>query len=68
MPRGSRTHTCANKTLQFLHALLIGVDVEKILICDLERKWLKCLLDSVVFRNFLVIYRLQHSSNGLLFL
>jgi len=42
--------------------------LKKILTCDLERKWLKCSLDSVVFRNFVVIYRLQHSSNGLLFL
>jgi len=42
--------------------------LKKILISDLERKWLKCLLDSVVLRNFLVIYRLLHSSNGLLFL
>jgi len=48
--------------------LLIGIDAEKILICDLERKWLNCLLDSVVFTNLLVIYRLQHSSNRLLFL
>jgi len=35
--------------------------LKKILTCDLERKWLKCSLDSVVFINFLGIYELQHS-------
>ena len=51
MPRGSRTHTCANTTLQFLHALLIGIAVKKILICDIESGCKVCLIQ-LFFETF----------------